>query len=71
MTPSIRHRRPARKMETAKARALLASLLLVTLSTGLSGCASESQRGVKWCEDNFFGTTLAQCRNHMHHEYGR
>jgi hypothetical protein len=71
MTTNIRTLHPARKPKNAKTRALLAGLLVVTVSIGLAGCASKEQQGLKWCEDNYFGTTLNQCRNHMRQQLSR
>ena len=65
MTPNIRQRHQAHKVKFAKARAFLAGLVVIAVSTGLAGCASKEQQGLKWCDENYFGTTLDQCRNHM------
>jgi hypothetical protein len=71
MTTNIRILYSDRKPKNAKARALLAGLLVVTVSIGLAGCANKEQQGLKWCEDNYFGTTLNQCKNHMRQQLSR
>ena len=52
-------------------RAILAALALVVVTAALPACSSDVDRGMKYCQENYFGYTRAECERQIRGESRR
>ncbi len=52
-------------------RVLLSGVATVVLYTALAGCASDLDRAVAYCRENYFGYTQLECEHKMRQRYSR
>ena len=52
-------------------RALLSSVAAVVLYTALAGCASDQERALAYCRENYSGYTQLDCQNKMRQRFLR
>ncbi len=50
-------------------RVLLSGVATVVLYTALAGCASDLDRAVAYCRENYFGYKLSECERHYAQRY--
>ena len=52
-------------------RAAAAALALSILCAALSACASSMDRGLQYCQDNYFGYTQLRCEQQIRNQHRR
>ncbi len=52
-------------------RVFLSGVATVVLYTALAGCASDQERAVAYCRENYFGYTQLDCEHKMRQRYSR